>query len=157
MEFAAASILAIGLLNPLGPRHGVEAIANATGVMRLDSGSSEAHPFVRKTSTPAILWVMVEVCCFTALFGLAAHALHALQAVNGDVNAPGAAGVRDYMLRYMGQIFVGGAELGDVERFVEDDLHAQVFVGLADFRAQKKPQVNNDDRVKARASRDYDS
>ena len=163
-KFAAASILAIGLLNLLGPRHsgglafliavptaivvlllgafcvphlatalqqlqplhgslldhwqafvgivlalsGVEAIANATGVMRLDPGSSEAHPSVRKTSTPAILWVMIEVCCFTALFGLAAHALHGLQVVNGDVNAPGAAGVRDYMLRYMGQVFVGG-------------------------------------------------
>ena len=28
---------------------------------------------------------------------------------NGDVNAPGAEGVRDYMLRYMGEMFVGGA------------------------------------------------
>jgi nucleotide-binding universal stress UspA family protein len=37
------------------------------------------------------------------------HALGGLQIVNGDVNAPGAEGVRDYMLRYMGQIFVGGA------------------------------------------------
>src|SRR5438046_2851109 len=27
----------------------------------------------------------------------------------GDVSAPGAGGVREYMLRYMGQIFVGGA------------------------------------------------
>jgi amino acid transporter/nucleotide-binding universal stress UspA family protein len=88
---------------------GVEAIANATGVMRLDPGSTEANPSVRKTSTPAILWVMIEVCVFTALFGLAAHALNGLQVVNGDVNAPGAEGVRDYMLRYMGQIFVGGA------------------------------------------------
>src|SRR6266496_6140312 len=61
-----------------------------------------------KTSTPAILIVMIEVCLFTALFGLAAHALNGLQVVNGDVNAPGAEGVRDYMLRYMGQIFVGG-------------------------------------------------
>src|SRR5438132_13522370 len=26
-----------------------------------------------------------------------------------DVSAPGAEGVRDYMLRYMGQVFVGGA------------------------------------------------
>jgi amino acid transporter len=164
-RFAAAAILAVGLLNLLGPKHtgglafliavptalvvivlgafclphlgvairqlqplhgsilhnwqafvgivlalsGVEAIANATGVMRLDPGSTEEHPSVRKTSTPAILWVMVEVCLFTALFGLAAHALSGLQIVNGDVNAPNAAGVRDYMLRYMGQIFVGGA------------------------------------------------
>jgi amino acid transporter/nucleotide-binding universal stress UspA family protein len=88
---------------------GVEAIANATGVMKLDPGSTDAKPSVVKTSTPAILIVMIEVCVFTALFGLAAHALNGLQIVNGDVNAPGAEGVRDYMLRYMGQIFVGGA------------------------------------------------
>jgi amino acid transporter/nucleotide-binding universal stress UspA family protein len=88
---------------------GVEAIANATGVMRLDPGSTDAQPSVRKTSTPAILMVMVEVCVFTALLGLAMHALGGLQTVNGDVNAPGAQGVRDYMLRYMGEVFVGGA------------------------------------------------
>jgi amino acid transporter/nucleotide-binding universal stress UspA family protein len=88
---------------------GVEAIANATGVMRLDPGSADEHPSVVKTSTPAILWVMIEVCVFTALLGLAMHALGGLQVVNGDVNAPGAHGVRDYMLRYMGEIFVGGA------------------------------------------------
>src|SRR5437762_5359908 len=88
---------------------GVEAIANATGVMKLDPGSTDARPSVVKTSTPAILTVMIEVCVFTALLGLAMHALSGLQIANGDVNAPGAEGVRDYMLRYMGQIFVGGA------------------------------------------------
>jgi amino acid transporter/nucleotide-binding universal stress UspA family protein len=88
---------------------GVEAIANATGVMALDPGSTDENPCVVKTSTPAILIVMVEVCLFTALLGFAMHALSGLQIVNGDVNAPGAEGVRDYMLRYMGQIFVGGA------------------------------------------------
>src|SRR5207247_4252511 len=88
---------------------GVEAIANATGVMRLDPGSTEANPSVRKTSTPALLIVMIEVCVFTALLGLAMHALGGLQTANGEVNAPGAHGVRDYMLRYMGEMFVGGA------------------------------------------------
>jgi amino acid transporter/nucleotide-binding universal stress UspA family protein len=88
---------------------GVEAIANATGVMKLDPGSSDERPSVVRTSTPAILMVMIEVCVFTALFGLAAHALSGLQITGGDVNAPGAEGVRDYMLRYMGQVFVGGA------------------------------------------------
>jgi amino acid transporter/nucleotide-binding universal stress UspA family protein len=100
---------------------GVEAIANATGVMKLDPGSDEAHPSVRKTSTRAILWVMIEVCFFTALLGLAMHALGGLQIVNGDVNAPGAQGVRDYMLRYMGEIFVGGSlgpSLGHLFGFV---------------------------------------
>lgn len=100
---------------------GVEAIANATGVMRLDPGSTEAHPSVSKTSTPAILIVMIEVCLFTALLGLAMHALGGLQIVNGDVNAPGAEGVRDYMLRYMGQTFVGetlGPALGHAFGFI---------------------------------------
>lgn len=36
---------------------GVEAIANATSVMKLDRGSSEERPSVRKTSTPAIFSV----------------------------------------------------------------------------------------------------
>lgn len=88
---------------------GVEAIANATGVMKLDPGSTEARPSVTKTATPAILIVMIEVCVFTALLGLAMHALPGLTIANGDVNAPGAEGVRDYMLRYMGQVFVGGS------------------------------------------------
>jgi amino acid transporter/nucleotide-binding universal stress UspA family protein len=164
-KFAAATILIIGLLNLLGPKHtgglaflisvptalvvitlglfslphlgdavghlqtlrggfwenwtafvtivlalsGVEAIANATGVMKLDPGATDAHPSVTKTSTPALLIVMIEVCVFTALLGLAMNALGGLHVVNGDVNAPGAEGVRDYMLRYMGQTFVGAA------------------------------------------------
>src|SRR6516164_683645 len=53
---------------------GVEAVANATGVMKLNPGSSMAKPSVSKTSTPAIIWVMIEVCLFTALLGLAMHA-----------------------------------------------------------------------------------
>jgi len=88
---------------------GVEAIANATGIMKLNPGSTDTHPSVTKTSTPALLIVMIEVCVFTALLGLAMHALGGLQVVNGDVNAPGAEGVRDYMLRYMGQVFAGNA------------------------------------------------
>ena len=87
---------------------GVEAIANSTGLMRLNPGTTEANPSVTKTSTPALLWVMVEVCLFTALLGLAMQALPGLQVSGGEVNAPGAHGVRDYMLRYMGQHFVGG-------------------------------------------------
>jgi amino acid transporter/nucleotide-binding universal stress UspA family protein len=93
---------------------GVEAIANSTGVMKLNSGCTDANPNVSKTSTPAILWVMLEVCIFTALLSLAIHAIpnmtiDATDPNNPDVNAPDAKGVRDYMLRYMGQVFVGGA------------------------------------------------
>jgi len=92
---------------------GVEAVANATGVMKLNPGSTEERPSVSKTSTKAVLVVMLEVCLFTALLGLGAHALNGLQIVPGsdpsspDVNAPGHSGVRDYLLAYMAEIFVG--------------------------------------------------
>ncbi len=92
---------------------GVEAIANATGVMKLDPGSTPEKPSVTRTSTPAILWVAVEVCFFTALLGLGMLALP-LTTGPGDssgleVNAPGAPGVRDYMLKHMGHEFVSSA------------------------------------------------
>jgi len=86
---------------------GVEAIANSTGVMKLDPGSTLAKPNVSKTANKAIIVVLLEVCLFTALLGLAMAALPGLVIANGDVNAPGAEGVRDYMLRYMAQIFAG--------------------------------------------------
>ena len=86
---------------------GVEAIANATGVMKLNKGSTDDHPSVTHTSNRAIVWVMLEVCIFTALLGLGMHALNGLQIQDGDVNAPGSPGVRDYMLRYMAEVFVG--------------------------------------------------
>src|ERR1700761_6176080 len=68
---------------------GVEAIANSTGVMKLNPGSTDAKPCVSKTSTPAILWVMVEVCLFTALLSLAVHSLPGLVLKDGNVDAPG--------------------------------------------------------------------
>ena len=88
---------------------GVEAIANATGVMKLDPGATDEHPKVSKTSTKAIIIVGLEVCGFTALLGLAMQALKLVQTPDGDVDAPGAHGVRDYMLNHMANVFVGGA------------------------------------------------
>lgn len=96
---------------------GVEAIANATGVMKLNPGSSMDKPSVSKTSTPAIVWVMVEVCVFTLLLGLAMNALGGLHVNGNEVDAPGHHGVRDYMLRYMAETFVGhslGATVGHI-------------------------------------------
>jgi amino acid transporter/nucleotide-binding universal stress UspA family protein len=92
---------------------GVEAIANSTGVMKLNPGSTPDKPNVSRTATKALVVVMLEVCLFTALLGLAMAALPGLMIANGDVNAPGAEGVRDYMLRYMAQVF-GGALFGPV-------------------------------------------
>lgn len=100
---------------------GVEAIANATGVMKLNPGSSLDKPSVSKTSTPAIIWVMVEVCVFTAVLGLAMHALGGLHIKGDDVDAPGSPGVRDYMLRYMAEVFVGhslGATVGHIAAWI---------------------------------------
>src|SRR6202162_1482204 len=88
---------------------GVEAVANATNVMKLDPGSTDEHPSVAKTSTPAIAIVMLEVCLLTALLGLGMLALNGLHIHDGDVDAPGNPGVRDYMLRYMADVFVGNA------------------------------------------------
>jgi amino acid transporter len=88
---------------------GVEAVANATSVMKLNKGSTEENPNVSHTSTRAIIWVMLEVCILTALLGLGMQALNGLHIHGNEVNAPGAEGVRDYMLKYMGQVFVGGA------------------------------------------------
>ena len=88
---------------------GVEAIANATGVMKLNPDSTEDKPNVSKTSNKAIFWVMLEVCLFTVLLSLGTHALTGLTVNKDDVDAPGNPGVRDYMLRYMAQVFVGGS------------------------------------------------
>jgi len=100
---------------------GVEAIANSTGIMKLNPGSSPQKPNVSKTATKAMVVVMIEVCLFTALLGLAMAALPGLVATQGEVNAPGAEGVRDYMLRYMAQIFAGnvfGPVIGDIVGWV---------------------------------------
>jgi amino acid transporter/nucleotide-binding universal stress UspA family protein len=96
---------------------GVEAIANSTGVMQLDPGSTLAKPNVSKTANKALVVVMIEVCFFTAMLGLAMAALPGMVVSHGEVNAPGAEGVRDYMLRYMGQVFAGnvfGSAVGDI-------------------------------------------
>lgn len=94
---------------------GIEAIANSTGVMKLDPGSTASKPSVTRTATPAILAVMFEVWFFTTLFGLAMAALPGLVTDGVEVNAPGYPNVRDAMLRYMGETFASnlvGPQLG---------------------------------------------
>ena len=96
---------------------GVEAIANATGVMPLDPGCDPSKPCVSKTSTKALVVVMIEVCLFTAFLGLAMHALPGLTIVPDPNPRPipptsmprAPRSVRDYMLNYMAQVFVGGS------------------------------------------------
>ncbi|MDQ3545421.1 MAG: universal stress protein [Verrucomicrobiota bacterium] len=50
---------------------GVEAVANITGVMKLDPGSTPEHPKVTRTATKAIIPVAIEVVLGTALLGWA--------------------------------------------------------------------------------------
>jgi amino acid transporter/nucleotide-binding universal stress UspA family protein len=50
---------------------GVEAIANITGVMRLDPGSTPEHPKVTRTALKSILPVALEVVVGTVLLGAA--------------------------------------------------------------------------------------
>lgn len=57
---------------------GVEAIANLTGVMKLDRGSSFTEPKVRRTALKAITPVAIEVVFGTALLGWAMLSLPAL-------------------------------------------------------------------------------
>lgn len=88
---------------------GIEAIANTTGVMKLDPGTTRRNPCVSKTAKPAILWVAIEVCFFTSLFGLAMLALPGLENIQGEVYAPDQSGIRDEMLKYMGKSFATNA------------------------------------------------
>ena len=50
---------------------GVEAVANITGVMKLDHGSTSEHPKVTRTAAKAIIPVAIEVVLGTALLGWA--------------------------------------------------------------------------------------
>ncbi len=75
---------------------GVEAIANTTGVMQLDPGSTPSKPSVAISARKAIIPVMIEVCVFTTLFGLAMHAIPGMGQHEYEGN----------MLRHLGQVFV---------------------------------------------------
>jgi amino acid transporter len=75
---------------------GVEAVANMTGLMQLDPGTTPSRPRVAITSRKAIVPVMFEVCIFTTLFGLAMHAIPGMGA-NDHVGD---------MLRFLAEKFV---------------------------------------------------
>lgn len=99
---------------------GIESIANITGVMKLDKGSTQQNPSVASTARKAILWVTCEVVTLTTLFALAINALPGLTVANDTVIAPGDLDVRDYMLRYMGLMFgsdIFGTEMGTIISF----------------------------------------
>jgi len=88
---------------------GVEAIANLTGVMKLDPDATPDHPKVTRTATKAILPVAAEVVGATALLGWAMLSLP-------KSYAPTLEARKEDMLRFLGEYYgtlVGGEWFGD--------------------------------------------
>ncbi len=87
---------------------GVEAIANITGVMKLDSDATPAAPKVTRTATKAILPVAIEVVIGTALIGWAMLSL-------SKSYSPELSAHKEDMLRFLGEHYgtlAGGPWLG---------------------------------------------
>jgi len=88
---------------------GVEAIANLTGVMKLDANSTLEAPKVTRTARKAILLVAIEVVLGTALLGWAMLSLP-------KSFAPGLEAHKEDMLRFLGERYaalVGGPWFGE--------------------------------------------
>src|SRR5438477_4874158 len=95
---------------------GVEAIANLTGVMKLDPGSTPDKPSVRRESLKAITPIAIEVVFGTALLGWAMLSLPAvLQKTLGPLSRSEITAVlaqrNEDMLRFIGEQF-GSATFG---------------------------------------------
>ena len=88
---------------------GVEAIANLTGVMKLDANATLEAPKVTRTATKAILFVAIEVVVGTALLGWAMLSLPKSYAPELEAH-------KEDMLRFLGELYgalVGGSWFGD--------------------------------------------
>ncbi|HEX4631210.1 MAG TPA: amino acid permease [Chthoniobacterales bacterium] len=81
---------------------GVEAVANITGVMKLDPDSTPEHPKVTRTATKAILPVAIEVVLGTLLLGWAMLSLPKNM-------VPQLAAHKEDMLRFLAQVYGGMA------------------------------------------------
>jgi len=89
---------------------GVEAIANITGVMKLDPDATAAAPKVTRTAAKAIVPVAIEVVAGTALIGWAMLSLS--KSFGSELTAH-----KEDMLRFVGQHYatlVGGPWFGQV-------------------------------------------
>src|SRR5437764_1302445 len=101
---------------------GAESIANLTGVMKLDPGSTMEHPSVARESTKAIVPVAIEVVFGTALLGWAMLSLP--QALGKTLHLTTRSDVAlvlqqrsEDMLRFMGEQFASAtfsAAIGNV-------------------------------------------
>jgi hypothetical protein len=95
----------VGVIIAVG---GVEAVANITGVMKLDPGSTMEHPRVARESLKAILPVAVEVVAGTALLGWAMLSLPSVMGQTLHLPDRGTIATvlgqrRDDMLRFIGE------------------------------------------------------
>ena len=96
---------------------GVEAIANLTGVMKFDTGSTIAEPSVGARSCPKAIWpVAIEVVIATALLGWAMLSMNPnpQRKIVGEANIPFAKRLHyrsEDMLRFIGEHF-GSATFG---------------------------------------------
>jgi len=89
---------------------GVEAIANMTGVMKLDPASSPGKPRVGKTAARALLVVAIEVVLGTAILGWAMLSLP-------ERFTPELLHHKEDMLRFLGEVYarsVFGREVGAI-------------------------------------------
>ena len=93
---------------------GVEAIANLTGVMKLDPGSTPERPSVARESLKAITPVAIEVVCATAVLGWAMLSLPSLlEKTLGLSTKSEVAAIllkrHEDMLRFMGEQFAAAS------------------------------------------------
>src|SRR4029077_6910522 len=89
---------------------GAESIANLTGVMKLDPGSTMEHPRVARESLKAILPVAIEVVLGTALLGWAMLSLPSVRGKPVDLGDEGTIAAvlgqrSEDMLRFVGEQF----------------------------------------------------
>src|SRR4030095_13032450 len=89
---------------------GAESIANLTGVMKLDPGSTPEEPRVAWESFKAIVPVAIEVVCGTALLGWAMLSLPSVMGQTMHLTSPSAIAAaldarQEDMLRFIGEQF----------------------------------------------------
>ena len=106
-HFSALWVQFVGVILALS---GAESIANLTGVMKLDRGSTMDKPSVARTSLQAILPVAIEVVAGTALLGWAMLSLPSVLSqtlhLTDKLQIRAAMGARNEdMLRFIGEQF----------------------------------------------------
>jgi amino acid transporter/nucleotide-binding universal stress UspA family protein len=89
---------------------GAESIANLTGVIKLDPGSTPEHPSVGRESLKAIMPVAIEVVAATALLGWAMLSLpsvlgHTMHLTGANEIAAALEQRKEDMLRFIGEQF----------------------------------------------------